>query len=82
MGAVKYLYKSNLVTRMDVDEKSTPSQCPTCIQGKSHAMLFPPWASDQDFKLAELITADVWGPVNITGTNGAHYYFQFMDIKA
>ena len=81
MGAVKHLHKSNLVTGMDVDEKSTPSQCPACIQGKSHVTPFPPQASDQNIKPAELIAADVWGPANITGTNGARYYFQFMDIK-
>lgn len=81
MGAVKHMHKSGVVTGMEVDERSTPSQCTACIQGKAHIAPFPQQASEQDLKPAELIVADVWGPANITGTGGSRYYFQFMDVK-
>ena len=77
--AIKNIFKSGLVTGMEVDKTKSPTQCMACIQGKHHVMPYLAEASQQDFDCGEVAMSDVWGPMQTEGMSPEIYYY--TDIK-
>jgi hypothetical protein len=94
--AVQHTVNSGLVTGVEIDLKSAPSFCETCVRAKINRLPFPNELSTWATVYGERVWSDVWGPAPIkslghksymlTFTNEASYetveYFEFISRKS
>lgn len=82
MKSIEMLKNRNLVTEMDVDTTSAPSQCEACMQAKQHMLLFPKESLTKHRSIGDLTLSDVWGLSRVASIHGDHYYVSFTDAKS
>ncbi|GLU00818.1 hypothetical protein SLE2022_181580 [Rubroshorea leprosula] len=73
-----HLSKQNLVLGLPIIEQ-VDGVCESCVYGKQHRDAFPKGKARRALKPAELIHADVCGPMNTLSLNKSRYFIVFVD---
>jgi hypothetical protein len=69
-----------MVTGMEIDPSSTPSQqCTVCIQAKHHVNPFLKESQTEYKEIGNMTYTDVWGPMHTTRIHSKQYYISFTD---
>lgn len=76
--SLSLMSKTNLVDGLPVIH-SVDDVCESCVIGKHHRDSFPKGKSRRASQTAELIHADVCGPMRTSSLNGSRYFVVFVD---
>ena len=80
MTALRQLEKEGLVSGLEIDQLSIPSEtCVACVQAKQTHQPFPQEAKNRSENTGERVVSDVWGPTKVKSIGGWNYYISFID---
>ena len=80
ISTLQQLIRNNLVTGINVDTMSIPSNsCEACIQGKMTHRSFPKQSQNRSKTPGERQLSDVCGPIPIKSIGGYKYFISFTD---
>src|SRR5882762_11000678 len=78
-GAARHAVTSGLVTGVNLDFKSVPSFCETCVKARIPRLPFPKELNTRAKVYGERAWSDVWGPAPVESIGHKTYMLTFMD---
>ena len=78
-GAARHAVTSGLVTGVNLDFKSVPSFCETCIKARIPRLPFPKESNTHAKVYGERAWSDVWGPAPVESIGHKTYMLTFTD---
>ncbi|KAJ3532326.1 hypothetical protein NM688_g7442 [Phlebia brevispora] len=82
VGSLKTMKSKGMVSGMEVDESSEPTeQCTACIRAMQTVQPFPKKSETIVDRIGDLTVTDLWGPARVTGIRGEQYFMACTDVK-